>query len=633
MFEHIKKNKLKSFIYVVFIVFWIIAQAYKGLYATDILNGYEPFYSMQENINFIFVLNVLLLFSLICLISYRKFKTILILSSFLLSIILLGDIVYGRYYNFPLSLSLLDFINQTFYMNDLGETIRSLTDKNDFVLFLDVIVLILMCLYLKDFTFESKYTNRLLVSAFFTIIFTNSLRYDYEEHYTEKYVYNKREIVKDLGVYTFHMIDFQSYMYNKMNTYKPINDEELSIIEETNQANDNDNEYTGIFEDKNVIVLQMEAIQGFVISEEFNNIEITPNLNNLIDNNSIYASNFYFETAGGNTVDSELLANTGMFPTYQGSAYYLYPNNTYISMPHLLNKKGYNSNSFHAYEGTFWNRIIMHNTLGFEKFYNIKDFDFDDDDIIGWTLNDEKFLKDSLNKTLQAVGDNKFYSYMVMLTSHYPYEGFYNGDFTWSLGRTEGEVPIFERYLNSAQYVDYAIGEFIKNLKEEGVYEDTVLVIIGDHAGLFNDERKDVINMLNLEESKEQYAKLETVPLIIHNPSLSESITTNKVVGQKDLMATLCNLMNINIPYTFSRDILDENYEGIAIKRYGDIYTNDFIFLENEQKFYDYETLKLITDNSEIKKYKEVVQKGHKLIQSSELIYKYDYLKKYREGN
>ncbi len=633
MFEYIKKNKAKSFVYVIFILFWIVAQAYKGLYATDIVNGHNPFYSMEENINFIFVLNSLIFFSIICTISYKYFKTILIITSLIFSIILFGDGVYGRYYNFPLSFSLLDFINQTFYMSNLGQTINSLVNKRDYILFLDVIILLAMSLYLRGFTFKIKYTKRVIAGAMFTVIFMNSLRFDYENFYTEKYVYNKKEIVKDLGIYTFHMLDFGSYISNKINAYKPINEEELAIIEKTNQANDNTNEYTGIFKDKNIIVLQMEALQGFLVNQTFNNTEIMPNLNKLIKNNSIYSSNFYFETAGGNTVDSELLANTSMFPTYQGSAYYLYPNNTYISMPHILKDIDYKSNSFHVYEGTFWNRIIMHNTLGFEKFYNIKDFEFGEEDIIGWTLNDEKFLKDSLDKTLEAVGLEKFYSYMIMLSSHYPYEGFYNGDFTWSLGRTEGEVPIFERYLNSAKYVDYAIGQFIDYLKEKEVYEDTVLVIIGDHAGLFNDERKDVLTMLNLEESNEQYAKLETVPLIIHNPSLKESVTTSKVVGQKDLMATLCNLIDINIPYTFSRDILDDEYEGVAIKRHGNVYTNDFIFLQDENKFYDYETLQPVLEEDKIEKYKEIVKDNHLLIQSSELIYKYDYLRKYRGEN
>ncbi len=625
MVSHIKKNKLKSFIYLLFITIWITSQVLKGIYTTNIINGYD------NNINFIFAINVLLVFSFISAISYKGFKTALILSSLLFSLILFGDIAYGRYYNFPLSFSLIDFISQTFYMNDLGETVNNLTYKKDYLLFLDTLILFILYFYLKDFTFKIKYKIRLPISILFLIIFYNANMAEYEQSYTEKYIYNKKEVIKDLGVFTFHMLDLNTYVSNKVNAIKPISKSELEIIENTNKAESTYNRYTGVLEGKNIVVLQMEAFQGFVINKTFNDIEITPNLNKLIKNNSMYASNFYYETAGGNTVDAELLANTAMLPTYQGSAYYLYPNNFYISMPSLLNNEGYKSYSFHAYEGTFWNRIIMHSTLGFEKFYNVKDFDFDDDDVLGWTLNDEKFLKDSLDKVLDAT-DSKFYSYMVMLSSHYPYEGFYNGEFTWSLGRTDGEVPIFERYLNSIKYVDYTIGEFIKYLKQKGVYENTVIVILGDHGGLFYDERKDMLEMLNLEESEQQYAKLETVPLIIHSPDLKESILTNKVVGQKDLMATLCNLVGLKVPYTFSRDILNDSYKGIVTKRHGNVYTNDFIFLENEQKFYDYETLKLIEDEELIANYEEKIKESNMLMEASELIYKYDYLRKYEKG-
>ncbi len=619
-------KRLKIIAYLSFIAIWFVAQYYKGIYVTaDVYNGSANF--IWDDRAYVILINVFAIYFFLTLISVKGFKTTLIIYTIIANAFLFGDILYGRYYSTPLSISLIDQIT---FLGAVSGSAATLVTSQDMLIWLDVLILLILSLYLKKFSFKIGYGYRFVGSFVMFLLFANMSLIFYEDSYTERYEYNKKEIGEELGVYTYHYTDFKRYIVGKFEASRPVGKEDLALIENANQANNNTNDLTGILEGKNVIVLQMEAFQNFVINEEINGIEVTPVLNSLIQENSIYASNFYYETAGGNTVDAELLTSTSMFPTYSGSAFYLYPNNYYISTPLILKKLGYRANSYHAYEGSFWNRQIMHNTLGYERYYSKEDFDYEEEDVLGWSLNDKKFLKESLDKTIEATQGDNFYSYMIMLTSHYPYEGFYNGDFTWFLGRTEGEVPVFERYLNSMQYVDSAIGEFIEYLKEKDLYEDTVIVIIGDHGGLFNDERLDMVNVLGLEATKEQYAKLETVPFIIHNPSLNTSITIDKVSGQKDIMATLGNLMNFDIPYTFGRDILDDEYEGIAIKRYGNVYTNDFIFLQDEETFYDFETLEEITEERLIEEYREVQENSYNLLRAAELIYKYDYLRKYK---
>ncbi len=627
MFDNIKENKLKALVYISFIFTWLGAQFYKGVYATYIIyQDKEPYLTYVER-NWALIFCVLVMFSFLALISYKGFKTVLIVTSFILSCWLLGDIAYGRYYYTPLSVALID---QIALLGSLGESTASLIYKKDLILFLDFFLLCVMSLYLRKYNFKIGYKFRALFSLIFLMTFSSMAFTVYKLTFNEQYIYNRKLVGDDLGVYLFHYEDVRSYLGGKLNKYKNPTDEELQKIEMANQANDHINEYTGLLEGKNVIMLQLEAFQNFVIGKEFGGIEVTPNLNRLIRNNSIYASNYYYETAGGNTADAELLTNTSMLPTYQGSAFYLYPYNTYISLPLLFKEEGYSVNSFHVYENTFWNRQIMHKTLGYDKFYSINDFEFTEDEKVGWTLSDELFFKMSLDKTIEAAGDNNFYSYMIALSSHYPYEAFYNGPYTGMLGRS-GEVPIFERYLNATHYVDYAVGEFFKYLNEKGLYEDTVVVIYGDHGGLFSDERIDMVNALGLQPTEQQYAKLETVPFIIHNPSIEQSVIVDKVVGQKDAMPTIANLMNLDVPYTLGNDILDENYEGVVIKRYGNVYTNDFIFLQNENKFYDYETLEEIEDTL-TEPYKEIVNNTHSIIQANDLIYKYDYLRKYQRS-
>ncbi len=621
--SYLKENKVKSILYLIFIGVWIYAQYFKGLYVTQTIYG-----DISKDINIIIFINILTIFFFLVFICFRGFKTILIIVSFIFSCIALGDVLYSRYYSIPLSISLIDQIT---LLNSLSESVASLILVEDFILFADVVTLLLLSIFLKKFTFNIGYGYRLVSGFVLVILFFNMSVLSYDNHYTERYVYNKREIGQDLGVYIYHYLDIRQGISNKISAITPISEEDLNLIKNANRINNKKTKYTGILEGKNVVVIQLEAFQNFVINEEFNGIEITPNLNKLINKNSIYASNMYYETAGGNTVDAELLANTSMLPTLLGSAYYLYPSNNYIAMSSILKEKGYATNSFHAYENTFWNREVMYKNLSYDKFYSIKDFDYNEEDIKGWSLNDEKFLKDSIDKTLEVAGDEKFYSYMITLSSHYPYEGFYNGKYTWSLGRTEGEVPLFERYLNALQYVDSAIGEFVEYLKEKEVYDDTVIVIFGDHGGLYNDEKIDMANMLGKEPTNQLYAKLETVPFIIHNSSIEKSILIDEVMGQKDIMPTLANLMNIKIPYSFGTNILQSDYSGVAIKRYGNIYTNDFIYLANEAQFYDFNTLEIVKDSSLIEKYLKVVLENHNILKANDLVYKYDYLRKYLE--
>ncbi len=620
---HLKENKVKSILYILFMCIWIYAQYYKGVYTTNNIYG-----SLNTDRDLIILINVLTAFLFFLVLSFKGFKAVLIGFSIILSLITLGDVIYGRYYYMPLSVSLIHQIN---LLDSLMESIVALIIKRDILLFADVIILLLFTLYLKDFNFKIKYRYRLSIGVVFLLIFFSVSMSQYQENFSERYTYNKREIGEDLGVYTYHYLDIRQGIFNLVSSSRSISKDELELLEKVKSPYSK-TEYTGLLSDKNLIVIQLEAFQNFVINEEVNGIEITPNLNNLIKNNSIYASNMYYETANGNTVDAELLANTSMIPTMTGSAYYLYPSNAYFSMANLLKDKGYVTNSFHAYENTFWNREIMHKNLGYDKFHSVKDFEYDQEDIKGWSLNDKKFLKDSIDKTLNIAEDNKFYSYMITLSSHYPYEAFYNGNYTWALGRTEGEVPLFERYLNSLQYVDYVVGDFIDYLKELGIYEDTVIVIFGDHGGLFNDERADMTHMLGKEPTKEQYAKLETVPFIIHNPAIEKSIIIDKVSGQKDIMPTIADLMDIKIPYTFSNNILEEDYKGVAIKRFGDIYTNDFIYLADEATFYYYETLDKVEDGSLHDEYLEIVLNSYDILKANDLVYKYDYLKRYQEG-
>ena len=109
---------------------------------------------------------------------------------------------------------------------------------------------------------------------------------------------------------------------------------------------DETNEYTNIFEGKNVIVIHGESMMTNTIGLTFNGVEVTPTLNKL-SSEGMYFSNFYSQVSVGTSSDSELTYNTTLMPTKSGTAFVSYSDKTYISTPKLLSKAAASGSAFH----------------------------------------------------------------------------------------------------------------------------------------------------------------------------------------------------------------------------------------------------------------------------------------------
>ena len=122
----------------------------------------------------------------------------------------------------------------------------------------------------------------------------------------------------------------------------------------------------GIAEGRNLIVLQMEALQNFVINRDYYGHEITPVLNNLIkDKGTIYFDNYYMQIAAGNTSDAEFATNNSLYGSVNSYTYEIYKNNTFRGLPVLLKERGYSTIAMHGYDGSF----------GAERYVSPRSFD------------------------------------------------------------------------------------------------------------------------------------------------------------------------------------------------------------------------------------------------------------------
>ncbi|MCR5481926.1 MAG: LTA synthase family protein [Clostridia bacterium] len=312
----------------------------------------------------------------------------------------------------------------------------------------------------------------------------------------------------------------------------------------------------GVAAGRNVIVIQIESLQNFVIGREYNGQEITPNLNALLEDNTIYFDHYYQQVGSGNTSDAEFATNNSIYGTLQSFTYNLYDNNYFRGLPVLLKEKGYETAVLHAHEDrTFWNRENAYKVLGFDTYYGGLMGNpggcFKMTEWMGWGLTDTEFFKQAIEYIKELT--QPFYSFVITISNHHPYQMLDKYKFIDLL--PEDRDTIVGNYIQSAAYTDYALGEFIQELKDAGVYDNSVIAMYGDHTGLAHSDEIDE-SMKRITGKTYDFDTLMSIPLIIHLPNSEYDIhqTVSTAGGQLDFLPTMAYLLGF--------DSLDTIYLG-----------------------------------------------------------------------
>lgn len=339
--------------------------------------------------------------------------------------------------------------------------------------------------------------------------------------------------------------------------------EVLQIIDANTEENVS-NEFNGVAAGRNVIMIQIEAMQNCMIGATYNGVELTPNLNKLISTDSLYFDNFYTNIGKGNTADAEFTVMNSLYPSTERECYTLYETNTFRGLPWLLKNQGYKTMAFHGYEGDFWNRRNAYPYQGIDEFYAMEDLK--QDEIIGLGISDKSVFKQATD--IIEKNEGQFFSFIVTLTNHHPY----NLDSSmWTVPiKPEDAESKFASYLQTVHYTDAAIGEFIEDLKSRGLYENSIIVLYGDHHGLNKDMDDNDIYMERFLGKTYDYDEMFKVPLIINIPSMGFAETISTVGGQIDVLPTLANLMGIELDkqYICGQDIVNANRGFVAFSAY-----------------------------------------------------------------
>lgn len=416
----------------------------------------------------------------------------------------------------------------------------------DLTFFIDFIILFFIYKFIKieKTEDESKLSLRIvktlvvfLVSAF-TIGFGHyyiDVKGKVEGQYLFRLSWAPFQTFSDMSPLGYHGYDLNFYKdKNKTLTNDEINDIESWFND--NKEELPDNKYKGLLEGKNLIAIQVESLENFVINQEVYGQEITPNLNKLLSE-SLYFDNIYEQNNSGTSSDADLLVNTSIFPVRENTTFFSYPWTSYNTLQNLLNNKGYTTISTHAELPGSWNWAEPHKSFGASKMWDIGVYN--KDEIIGPGLSDESYLKQTAEKLTKET--DPFYTFVATVTSHGPFE--MPDDKKYLDIPKELDENMMGAYFQSIRYTDEAIGKFLEELEKNNQLDNTVIMIYGDHCGVHKFYEDDIQDTpLEGDWWKDNQKK---IPFIIYSKGLEPEVIS-KAGGQSDFLPTISYLLGID---------------------------------------------------------------------------------------
>lgn len=335
-------------------------------------------------------------------------------------------------------------------------------------------------------------------------------------------------------LFCYHTVDIVEMLWNATND-EPVDKSQYTL------QDDSDSEWFGLAEGRNVFVLQIEALQNFVIGATYEGQVLTPNLNALLETDTLYFPNYYYQIGGGNTADAEFTVNNSLFAPESQAAYVQYTDNHYHGLPWLLKDNGYSgAHVFHNYTKDFWNRETAYPSQGFDSFVGLEDLEQNDPFPMG--ISDRELFTQSMDYLLSY--EEPFYTFYITVSSHHPY-AIPLKDRGITL-KPEDEGTLFGLYIQAVNYVDTVLGEWLEMLKENGLYDNSIFVLYGDHYALTNTDSQIAGQVSSMLGRSYTIYDVFNVPMLMHIPGSGVTKTIETAGGHLDTLPTLLCLLGIN---------------------------------------------------------------------------------------
>lgn len=565
--------------------------------------------SIQHFLLFLNPLSSALIFLGIALFARGKKAGIWIITiDILMNILLYANVVF---YRFNSDFITLPVLTQTSNFGSLGGSIANLVVWTDLFYLTDIIILIVLYNWgKKDWSVERvKLRKPLLILATGVIVFSINLGLaEADRPQLLKRTFDRNYIVKYLGVYNFSIYDtIQSLQTSTQRVLADSND--ITEIENytKNKYAEPDSDLFGAGEGKNVIKIHLESFQSFLIDYELHGEEVTPFINSLVHEQSedfTYFDNFFHQTEQGKTADAELIVDNSLYGLPQGSAFVTKGSNTYQALPAILGQRqDYTSAVFHGDVKTFWNRDEIYKQFAIDRFFDDTYYDMSPEQVIGYGLKDKPFFEESM-PLLESL-EQPFYAHMMTLTHHHPYL-IDEEDATIAPAET-GDRSV-DRYFQTARYLDESVEQFFNDLKEAGLYEDSIIMLYGDHYGVSENHNRAMSEIIGEEITPLKNADLQRVPFMIKIPGVEGQGTIHEYAGQIDVVPTLLHILGIKAQdyILFGTDMFSEDHKDTVAFRNGDFITPEFSMIKG--LYYDNETGEELDSTDEFEAVKEIVQ-------------------------
>ena len=492
------------------------------------------------------------------------------------SVIMIANTLFYKFYDDIMTLPILLQMDNT---GGLGSSVMNLIDFKVLFLVMNLPILMVANRRIKDSTkVTPHFYKKYFISMIGAYLLTFGLSY-LSGLPMFNVPYNREVMIKTLGIYQYGLYDIYLSLTTPIDYALAENNEfiEVSNYVKSNQINPN-SELFGVAKDQNIIVISLESLQEFAINLEVNGEEVTPFLNQFIQE-CYYFDNFYQQTSQGKTSDAEFITENSLYAADRGSAFYAKSQNQYESLASIFKGQGYYTAVFHANEKEFWNRETMYEALGFDHFFDESAFLVNEENSFGWGLTDEAFFEQTLNY-LKGL-PQPFYAKLLTLTNHYPFEIPEQYQYI-SPGETNNEIV--NHYITTVRYLDEALKSFITNLKESGLYDNTIIVMYGDHYGLSESYYEDLAILLQEEEiTLNRHLDLQRVPFIIHLPNQEEGEVVSTVSGQIDMKPTLLNLVGlpVNAYINFGQDLFAADRRELIVLRDGSFIGSEYRYADS----------------------------------------------------
>ncbi|UGB05791.1 polyglycerol-phosphate lipoteichoic acid synthase LtaS [Staphylococcus sp. HL28] len=585
------KKEISLFAFFLMTVFTITLKTYFSYYV-DFSLGVKGLVQ-----NLILLMNpyslIALVLSVFLFFKGKKAFWFIFVGGFLLTFLLYANVVYFRFFSDFLTFSTL---NQAGNVESMGGALGASFKWYDFVYFIDTIIYLFILIFKRQWLSTKAFSKKFVpvVMAVSVALFFLNLAFaetDRPELLTR--TFDHKYLVKYLGPFNFTVYDGVKTIENNQQKALASEDDLTKVLNYTKQKRTEPNpEYYGAAKKKNIIKIHLESFQTFLINKKVNGKEVTPFLNKLSSGKEDYTyfPNFFHQTGQGKTSDAELTMDNSIYGLPQGSAYSLKGDNTYESLPAILDQKqGYNSNVMHGDYKTFWNRDQIYKHFGIDKFYDATYYDMSDDNVVNLGLKDKVFFKDSAD--YQAKMKKPFYSHLITLTNHYP---FTLDEKDASIDKPNTGDSTVDGYIQTAHYLDQALEEYVTDLKKKGLYDDSVIMIYGDHYGISENHNNAMEKLLGEKITPAKFTDLNRTGFWIKIPGKSGGIN-KEYAGQMDVMPTILHLVGIDTKnyIMFGTDLFSKQHNDVVPFRNGDFITKDYKYVNG--KLYSNKDNELLT--------------------------------------